>query len=116
MNKIYSNIRERRQELKMSQDELARLCGYSDRSMITKIEKGLVSLSYEKIYVFAKALKMNPEDLMGWEEADHSIENADALAGLMHDAKMLEHVKKLMTLDEQKKEAVYTYTNFLCSN
>ena len=44
MLNLYKNIRERRIELKMSQDTLAELTGYRDRSSIAKIEKGEVDL------------------------------------------------------------------------
>ena len=39
---LYKNIKKRRLELKMSQDQLAAMTGYKDRSSITKIEKGEV--------------------------------------------------------------------------
>lgn len=66
---LYTNIKKRRLELKMSQDTLAELTGYKDRSSIAKIEKGDVDLAESKIREFAKALKTTPQDLMGWEES-----------------------------------------------
>ena len=68
MLNLYKNIRERRIELKMSQDTLAELTGYRDRSSIAKIEKGEVDISESKIREFAKALKVSPGQLMGWDE------------------------------------------------
>lgn len=65
---LYKNIKARRLELKMSQDSLAELTGYKDRSSIAKIEKGEVDLAESKIREFAKALKVSPQELMGWEE------------------------------------------------
>lgn len=65
---IYDNIRKRRIELGMSQQQLADLTGYGDRSSIAKIEKGLVDLSQSKLEIFAAALKMKPSDLMGWNQ------------------------------------------------
>ena len=67
---LYRNIKARRTELKMSQDTLAELTGYKDRSSIAKIEKGDVDLSESKIREFAKALRISPQELMGWEDAD----------------------------------------------
>ena len=52
---LYKNIKARRLELKMSQDRLAELTGYKDRSSIAKIEKGEVDLAESKIREFAKA-------------------------------------------------------------
>ena len=73
--KLYDNIRKRRLELEMSQDELAQKTGYSDKSMISKIEGGKVDLTQSKIYIFAKALKTNPGDLMGDVEESEYFDN-----------------------------------------
>lgn len=65
---IHENIKKRRLELNLSQEELAEMTGYTSRSSIAKIEKGLVDLSQSKITLFAHALKTTPAYLMGWEE------------------------------------------------
>ena len=70
MEKLYRNIRQRRRELKMTQQELAEKIGYVDRSSIAKIESGIVDLSQSKIIQIARALDMNPSDLMGEVEYD----------------------------------------------
>lgn len=46
----YDNIRNRRIELNLSQEELAKKLGYSDRSAISKIEAGhyVLTKRYEK--------------------------------------------------------------------
>ena len=68
---LYKNIKERRLELGLTQTELAQKMGYADKSMIAKVEKGLVDLPQSKIIAFAKALDIKPGDLMGWGgEAD----------------------------------------------
>ena len=64
---LYTNIRKRRKELNLTQDELAALTGYSGKSMIAKIESGKVDIPQSKIVEFAKALKTTPAKLMGWE-------------------------------------------------
>ena len=70
---LYKNIKARRLELKMSQDRLAELTGYKDRSSIAKIEKGEVDLAESKIREFAKALKITPQELTGWDDPDTDI-------------------------------------------
>ena len=70
---LYKNIKARRLELKMSQDRLAELTGYKDRSSIAKIEKGEVDLAESKIREFAKVLKITPQELMGWDDPDTDI-------------------------------------------
>lgn len=68
MLKLYTNIKNMREEQGMSQEELAKRAGYTSRSSITKIEKGLVDLTQSKISAIAKALHTTPSVLMGWEE------------------------------------------------
>lgn len=41
---LYENIKRFRKEKGLSQEELARMTGYTDRSSIAKIEKGDVDL------------------------------------------------------------------------
>ena len=72
MLKLYSNIKRLREERGLSQDALAKLTGYTDRSSITKIEKGLVDLQQSKIELFAKALGTTAKDLVGWDDMDES--------------------------------------------
>ncbi|WP_295363653.1 S24 family peptidase [uncultured Pseudoramibacter sp.] len=69
---LYTNIRKRRKELNLTQDELAALTGYSGKSMIAKIESGKVDISQSKIVEFAKALKTTPAKLMGWDSENQS--------------------------------------------
>ena len=69
---LYKNIKLIREELEMSQDDLAKLTGYTSRSSIAKIEKGEVDLPQSKIALFASALNTTPGALMGLTEADSS--------------------------------------------
>lgn len=64
--KLYENIRKRREELRMTQGDLAAKTGYADKTMISKIEKGVIDLPQSKIYLFAQALNTTPRALMGW--------------------------------------------------
>lgn len=68
MLELYQNIRSRRKELGMSQDELAKKVGYTSRSTIARIENGEIDISRSKIIAIAKALKTTPSDLMGWSD------------------------------------------------
>lgn len=65
MLELYGNIKRFRKELKMSQEDLAKKTGYTDRSSIAKIEKGMVDLPQSKILLFAEALNVTPGELMG---------------------------------------------------
>lgn len=66
--KLYENIKIRRQALKLSQEELARMLGYKSTSTIAKIEAGKIDLPQSKIKAFADALQTTPSALMGWDE------------------------------------------------
>lgn len=91
---LYQNIKSRRTELKMSQDTLAELTGYKDRSSIAKIEKGEVDLAESKIREFAKALKVSPQELMGWDEPDEPITIAAHFDGDEYTADELDRIKE----------------------
>lgn len=67
MLELYKNIKRRRQQLKMTQTDLALKMGYADKSMIAKIEKGNVDLPQSKILAFANVLETTPGELMGWD-------------------------------------------------
>ena len=82
MLELYKNIKKQRQQLNLTQTELAQKLGYADKSMIAKIEKGQVDLPQSKIIAFADALETTPGLLMGWSEpnAQNDItDNADNL-------------------------------------
>lgn len=68
MIELYMNIKKRREELGMTQSQLAERAGYADKTMISKIEKGLINLSQKKIQKIADALRTTPASLMGWDE------------------------------------------------
>ena len=66
---IGDRIKQRREELNMSQDELSKKLGYESRSTINKIEKGTRNLTQAQIKPLADALETTPCFIMGWEEA-----------------------------------------------
>lgn len=72
MQELYRNIKRLREENGLSQEALAKMTGYTDRSSITKIEKGLVDLQQSKIELFAKALNTTVPKLVGWDETEKS--------------------------------------------
>lgn len=61
---IGDNIKKRRVELRMSQQELADLMGYKTRSTIAKIESGENDVSQKKIQKFASILDTSVEELV----------------------------------------------------
>ena len=73
MLELYKNIRKRREELGLSQLELAELTGYTSKTSISKIESGSIDLPQSKIKAFADALHTTPSKLMGWNESDTTV-------------------------------------------
>ena len=65
---LYDNIRRRRIELGMSQQELADKLGYTSRTSIAKIEAGKIDIPNSKVVEFGKALGIHPGRLMGWSD------------------------------------------------
>lgn len=58
-------IRQLREQLGLSQDELAKRLGYKSRSTIAKIESGSNDIPQSKIAAFAAALETTPARLLG---------------------------------------------------
>lgn len=65
---IGKRIKRRRIELGMSQEELAKVMGYQDRSAISMVETGRRDISWENVCKYAKALNCSPSYLMKWED------------------------------------------------
>lgn len=61
---VGDNIKKRRFELRMSQQELADAMGYKTRSTIAKIESGENDVSQKKLQKFAEVLDTTPEALI----------------------------------------------------
>ena len=62
---LSSRIRQRREQLGLSQEELAARMGYRSKSSITKLEKGTNDLPRAKLEELAAALDTTPAWLMG---------------------------------------------------
>ncbi len=104
MLKLYENIKRCRKEAGLTQEELAKLTGYTDRSSIAKVEKGAVDLSQSKIKQFADALGTTPSHLMGWDAAP---EDVGALAAqILSDPNVLSMVQDFMKLSEADQYTV----------
>lgn len=65
---IGDRIRSRREELGMSQQELAKRAGYSTRSAIAKIEKGVSDITSSKLIEIANALQTTVSYLVNGEK------------------------------------------------
>lgn len=82
---LYQNIKKRREELGISQEELATALGYKHRSSINKIELGINDLPQSKIKEFAVALNTTVSTLMGWDKIEKKTDAIDSLKILLKD-------------------------------
>lgn len=73
MSDIYHRIRTRREELGLSQEELAFRMGYKSKSSINKIEMGINDIPQSKVIAFARALETTTAYLMGVDDAEKSV-------------------------------------------
>ena len=121
---LYKNIKMRRIELNLSQEQLASKVGYTSRTSIAKIEAGEIDLPQSKIVLFAKALQTTPEWLMGWNRPIDEIDkkglelHPDFVPGkgylpTVNDLEKitiseLEHLKKYRAIDARGRDMVDT--------
>lgn len=63
---IGERIRNLRQKLGLTQEELAKRAGYTSRSTINKMEKGLIDITQSKFVRLSKILGVTPSQLLGW--------------------------------------------------
>lgn len=113
MLKLYANIKRFRLAAKMTQDELARRVGYTDRSSIAKVEKGAVDLSQTKIKQFADALGTTPGHLLGWEQSPEEL--GEVAAEVLMDPETLTLVQNYLSLSETDKSMVRSLVDSLAT-
>lgn len=68
MDNLGQKIKKRREELGLSQEDLAKILGYKHKSSINKIEFGAADVPRAKVPAFAKALGMTAIEFSGWTE------------------------------------------------
>ena len=64
MYRIWNKIKRLRIERNMTQDELAKILGYSSRSTINKIESDINTLSYDKLLKLVDVFKIDINELI----------------------------------------------------
>lgn len=104
MLKLYENIKTYRKAAKLTQEDLAKLTGYTDRSSIARIEKGEIDLPQSKIKQFAKALGTTPGHLMGWEAGPEEL--GSVAATVLADQDLLRLVQNYIDLGDADRYAL----------
>lgn len=92
MNDIGKRIRQKREELGITQEELAKLLGYKNKSTIAKIENGTNDITQSKVVEFAGVLHTTVAFLMGWEKS-HTDEKSTFVLTALEKQIILEYRK-----------------------
>lgn len=101
---IGARIKARRQELKMTQRDLAARMGYKDHTTITRTEAGKVDLPQSRVAQFAEVLGVTPGYLLGWDQEPEDL--ADVAARVLLDQDLLQMVEQYLQLTEADQYAV----------
>ena len=109
MKTVGDRIREKRIELGLSQEEVAKRMGLSGRSSVTRLEKS-EDITLKNVKRIADALGCSYSYIMGWEDEEIS---AKVAADLLDDPEMVGYVSKLMRLDEKSKKQIYSLIDLL---
>lgn len=124
MTKQSENIRKRREELGLTQADLAKACGYKSRTAITNIENGTSEMPLSKLRLCAKALNTNMDYLNGDSTDPNRSYTQNTLdeayfkiRKFTFDTMIAEDSDKINTywaqLSEEKKKKLLTYAEFL---
>lgn len=73
--KIGTKIKELRKEKNLTQTDLAKSLGYSDKSVISHIEKGDADMTYEKILLLLRTYAVDANDLFEVNKIDKNVED-----------------------------------------
>jgi len=74
---IADRIKQTREEKGLTQTELAKLCGYSDKTSISKIENAGNNITLKKIRRIANALSISHTYLMGWDDPVETFDTSE---------------------------------------
>lgn len=106
MGKVGDNIKKRRIELGMTQDELAQKAGYSSRSTINKIENSEYDIPQSKLQKIADALDTTPAHLLDYDDDDNEINGYN----------LGEIVSMFKSLPRERQSDLVSYLQYLEQN
>lgn len=108
---VGDRIRNKRESLGMSQTELAKMAKISKQTLY-KYEKNIITnVPSNKVEKIADILSVSESYLMGWDK-NLNKENSDLMPDILSDSDLLEHIKKLMRLNEEHRQAIYDNTTY----
>ena len=104
MPEIGKRIRTRREELGITQEELALKLGYKSKTTIAKIENGTNDIVQSKVIEFARVLDTTPAYLMGWIQYDDSCSGAEA-----SDEKVIKLAQNILKFHGESNRLIKNY-------
>ena len=108
---VGDRIRKQRELLGISQTELAEKIKVSKQTLY-KYEKNLITnIPSSIIEEISKVLNVSESYLMGCED-NLNKENSDLIPDILSDEKLLDHIKKVMCLNKEHKQAIYDNTTY----
>ncbi|MBR5795383.1 MAG: helix-turn-helix transcriptional regulator [Erysipelotrichaceae bacterium] len=125
---VGSRIKQRRESLGMTQEELAQKVGYTNRTTITKIEKGVNDIIQSKLWEFANALRTTPGYLLGYDEPDsttndkfidYRFKDGTSFTITADNERLMSNVKKWIQnvnefdFDDNEMEELMNYAKFI---
>ena len=102
---VADRIRFKREELNLSQEELAKKIGNKDKSTISKIEKSGNDITMKNIQRIADALGVTSQYLLGWEDVPEFEYNAGN-STIVQNSKNEEEARKLYELYQQADPSI----------
>lgn len=105
---IGQRIKNRRLELGLTQADLAKRMGYTNKSTIGKVENGNNDITQTKVVQYAHALNTTVAYLMGWEEEE------ELLRGLAKDRLFHDELEPLIQeMPDNLRQALLSYAYLL---
>ena len=109
---VGERIRQRRIELGLTQEELAKRLGYASRSSVNKMEVAR-DLPLKKVEAMATALMVSPSYLMGWEPVKLHKFSLDSFYESKEGHKL---ISSYLSLNEDGRNRLLEYCGFLASS
>lgn len=107
---VGTKIKIRREELGMTQEELAKKLGKASRSSVNKVENSK-ELTMKTIKQYADVLDLSVPYLCGWEVLDEKVETDIKLQEM--DNRMKEYAIRLSALSKEKQEQIFSLIDIL---
>lgn len=110
---VGDRIKKQRELLGISQSDFAASIGVLKQTLYKYENNVITNVPSDKIELAAQKLGINPSDLMGWEKP--KMTDAELLADIAGDPKMIEYIKKINDLGTEDKEKIYSYIDYVVS-